>query len=156
MQLVWPAREHLPDYRRALERGWSPDNLRPEAAQEELAHIAEDADQFLDEQVDREAKGPAIVLPDGRMVQRLPGLHKWMWDGEFCGTIGFRWQPGTPAPARRACATASTSSCRLAPVHPEDERLRDALTHEPSADLGRHEAPLRQHRGNRPREILLH
>ena len=20
-----------------------------------------------------------------------------MWDGEFCGTIGFRWQPGTPA-----------------------------------------------------------
>jgi predicted acetyltransferase len=19
-----------------------------------------------------------------------------MWDGEFCGTIGFRWQPGTP------------------------------------------------------------
>jgi predicted acetyltransferase len=20
-----------------------------------------------------------------------------MWDGEFCGSIGFRWQPGTPA-----------------------------------------------------------
>ena len=19
----------------------------------------------------------------------------WMWDGEFCGQIGFRWQPGT-------------------------------------------------------------
>lgn len=19
-----------------------------------------------------------------------------MWDGEFCGSIGFRWQPGTP------------------------------------------------------------
>jgi predicted acetyltransferase len=19
----------------------------------------------------------------------------WMWDGEFCGSIGFRWQPGT-------------------------------------------------------------
>jgi len=96
MQLVWPAREHLADYRRALERGWSPDNLRPEAAQEELAHIAEDADRFLAEQVDREAKGPAIMLPDGRSVPRLPGLHKWMWDGEFCGTIGFRWQPGTP------------------------------------------------------------
>ena len=95
MQLVWPAREHLADYRRALERGWSPDNLRPEAAQEELAHIAEDADRFLAEQVDREAKGPAIMLPDGRSVPRLPGLHKWMWDGEFCGSIGIRWEPGT-------------------------------------------------------------
>ena len=20
-----------------------------------------------------------------------------MWDGEFCGSIGFRWQPGTSA-----------------------------------------------------------
>jgi predicted acetyltransferase len=20
---------------------------------------------------------------------------QWMWDGEFCGSIGFRWQPGT-------------------------------------------------------------
>lgn len=96
MQLVWPSATYLPDYKRALERGWSPDNLRPEAAQEELADIAKDADQFLAEQVDREAKGPAIILPDGRSVQRLPGLHKWMWDGEFCGTIGFRWQPGTP------------------------------------------------------------
>ena len=95
MQLVWPAREHLPEYRRALERGWSPDNLRPEAAQEELADIAKDADQFLAEQVDREAKGPLITLPDGRSVPRLPGIHKWIWDGEFCGTIGFRWQPGT-------------------------------------------------------------
>ncbi|MGE3577786.1 MAG: GNAT family N-acetyltransferase, partial [Vicinamibacterales bacterium] len=28
-------------------------------------------------------------------VPRLPGYVMWMWDGEFCGTIGFRWQPGT-------------------------------------------------------------
>ena len=95
MQLVWPGPEHLPDYRRALERGWSPDNLRPEAAQEELARIAENTEAFLAEQVDREAKGPPIPLPDGRSVTRLPGIHRWMWDGEFCGTIGFRWQPGT-------------------------------------------------------------
>ena len=20
---------------------------------------------------------------------------RWIWDGEFCGSIGFRWQPGT-------------------------------------------------------------
>jgi predicted acetyltransferase len=96
MDLVWPAPDYLPAYKSALERGWSPDNLRPEAAGEELDRIAEDAEAFLAEQVDREAKGPAITLPDGKIVPRLPGIHKWMWDGEFCGTIGFRWQPGTP------------------------------------------------------------
>lgn len=95
MHLVWPAPSYLPDYRKALERGWSPDNLRPEAAREELDRIAEDAEQFLNEQIDREAKGPPITLPDGRTVPRLPGIHKWMWDGEFCGSIGFRWQSGT-------------------------------------------------------------
>ena len=97
MQLVWPSVEYLPSYVRALEQGWSPDNLRPEAAREELDRIALDAKRFLAEQVDREAKGPPIHLPDGSTVPRLPGYHKWMWDGEFCGSIGFRWQPGTTA-----------------------------------------------------------
>jgi predicted acetyltransferase len=95
MQLVWPASEHLASYRHALEQGWSPDNLRPEAAQEELARIDSDAQQFLAEQVDRDGTGPRIILPDGRSVPRLPGIHRWMWDGEFCGGINLRWQPGT-------------------------------------------------------------
>jgi predicted acetyltransferase len=96
VQLVWPAPAYLPDYQRALARGWSPDNLRPEAADEQLEYIAADPGRFLAEQVDREAKGPPITLPGGATVPRLPGIHKWMWDGEFCGAIGFRWQPGTP------------------------------------------------------------
>jgi predicted acetyltransferase len=29
------------------------------------------------------------------VVARLPGFRRWMWDGEFCGLIGLRWQPGT-------------------------------------------------------------
>ena len=33
-----------------------------------------------------------VLLPD---AQRLPGFSRWIWDGEFCGSIGFRWQPGT-------------------------------------------------------------
>ena len=96
MKLVWPAPDYLASYRDALARGWSPDNLRPETAQEELEHIAADPTLFLAEQVDRDAKGRAIALPGGREVPRLPGIHKWMWDGEFCGSIGFRWQPETP------------------------------------------------------------
>jgi predicted acetyltransferase len=95
MDLVWPSRVYLPHYVRALERGWSPDNLRPEASLEHLARIEEDADAFLSQQVDRDAKGPPVTLPGGAVVPRLPGFSMWMWDGEFCGSIGFRWQRGT-------------------------------------------------------------
>jgi predicted acetyltransferase len=95
MDLVWPAAQYLPGYVHALQQGWSPDNLRPQAALDDLARIAEDPDRFLSEQVDRDAKGPSITLPDGSTVPRLPGYSRWIWDGEFCGSIGFRWQPGT-------------------------------------------------------------
>jgi predicted acetyltransferase len=97
MLLVWPAAEHLPSYVDALKRGWSPDNLRPQAGREELDRISADPALFLAKLVDREAKGPPILLPDGTTVPRLPGYRRWMWDGEFCGSIGFRWQPGTTA-----------------------------------------------------------
>ena len=95
MQLVWPARDHLASYVDALERGWSPDTMRAETGHEELARIREDSTLFLAQQVDREANGPRVMLPDGSTVPRLPGFRRWMWDGVFCGVIGFRWQPGT-------------------------------------------------------------
>lgn len=95
LKLVWPAARHLPGYVQALKQGWSLDNLRPQAAAEELVRIDLNPARFLSEQVDREAKGPPVTLPDGRTVPRLPGYSLWMWDGEFCGAIGFRWQPGT-------------------------------------------------------------
>lgn len=95
MDLVWPAAEYLPGYVHALEQGWSSDNLRPQATLDELARITEGPVRFITEQVDREAKGPPVTLPDGSVVPRLPGYSQWMWDGEFCGSIGFRWQPGT-------------------------------------------------------------
>ena len=98
MKLVWPARDYLPSYVAALERGWSYDNLRGEvAAREELVRIAADPDAFLASLVDREAAGGPITMPDGSKAQRLPGYRRWMWDGEFCGSVGFRWQPGTEA-----------------------------------------------------------
>src|SRR5215208_6624800 len=98
MRLVWPAREYLSSYVAALERGWSPDNIRDQAAaDEELRRIAADRDKFIARLVDREAEGEPIALPDGTMVPRLPGYSRWMWDGEFCGSIGLRWQRGTEA-----------------------------------------------------------
>lgn len=96
MNLVRPLAEHLPSYRAALLRHWSADTVRGvEAAQEELQKIEHDPGLFLAHMVDREAAGGPVKLPDGSFVPRIPGYKYWMWDGEFCGSIGFRWQPGT-------------------------------------------------------------
>ena len=95
MQLVWPAEAYLAGFRDALARGWSPDNLRAEAAGEELIEIDADPAAYLAAQVDRTAAGRPIRMPDGRLEPRLPGFRRWMWDGEFCGLIGLRWQSGT-------------------------------------------------------------
>jgi len=96
IEIVKPALEHLPSYKAALERGWSPDNVRLMAAtREQLAAIEEDPVGFLAGLDDPEAKGGPIALPDGTTVPRLPGFRRWIWDGEAVGSIGFRWQPGT-------------------------------------------------------------
>ena len=95
MDLVWPAAPYLDGLKAALARGWSPDNLRAEAAREEIDKIEADPGRYLALQVDREARGGPITLPDGKSAPRLPSYSCWMWDGEFCGVIGLRWQPGT-------------------------------------------------------------
>lgn len=96
MELAWPSIDYLPSYAAALKLGFSPDNVRGEAAsREQLGLIGRDAAGFVRSLVDREAKGEPITLADGSTVPRLPGYQKWMWDGEFCGSIGFRWKPGT-------------------------------------------------------------
>jgi predicted acetyltransferase len=95
MKLVWPSTEYLQGYVHALEQGWSPDNTRPEARFELLERISDDPAAFLELQIDREAKGPPATLSDGSTLPRLPGYSQWMWDGEFCGSIALRWQPGT-------------------------------------------------------------
>jgi predicted acetyltransferase len=98
MQLVRPAHEHLPSYIAALERGWSADNVRGRlAALEELELIRVDADAFLEALEDREGRGLPVKLPDGSLVPRLPGFRRWLWDGEFAGSVGMRWQAGTAA-----------------------------------------------------------
>jgi len=96
MQLVWPAPRYLAGYVDALKRGWEVDHLRgPTSTRDQLQTIAAGAGAFLDHEVDRQGKGPPIELPDGTIIKRLPGFTCWLWDGEFCGRINLRWQPGT-------------------------------------------------------------
>jgi len=138
MRLVWPDALYLPAYVAALESGWSADNVRgASAAAEGLARIRADAAAFLAAQVDREAKGDPVRLPDGSLARRIPGFRMWMWDGDFCGAIGFRWQPRTEAlpphclghigyavvPAKRRRGYATQALAQMLP-HARAERLR--------------------------------
>jgi predicted acetyltransferase len=96
VELVKPAIELLPRYVAALATGWSPDNVRKHvAAKEQLDAIGNDAKAFVDGLDDPTAAGGPIPLPDGSYIPRLPGISRWIWDGDFCGAIGFRWQNGT-------------------------------------------------------------
>jgi predicted acetyltransferase len=96
LKLLVPAIPELDSYADALRRGgFFPDNIRREvSAQEELAKIAADPAAFVASLDDREGKAGPITLPDGSTVKRLPGYRRWMWEDGFCGSIGFRWQPG--------------------------------------------------------------
>lgn len=96
LELRRPSLDALPQYANALERGWSPDNIHGrKTALAQLVRIGEDPAGFVASQDDPEGRGPPIELPDGSQVPRLPGYYRWIWDGEFCGTVGFRWAPGT-------------------------------------------------------------
>jgi predicted acetyltransferase len=98
LHLVRPSLPFLAGYVAALERGWSADSARADiVSKEELALIAADRDHFLSTQANREPQGETVTLPDGSKVARLPGYRRWLWDGEFCGLINLRWQPGTQA-----------------------------------------------------------
>lgn len=96
MKLVTPSREHLDSYVDALRRGWSP-STEHDVSAAVLAEIEEDADAFLAGADDRDPQGRTVTLPDGSVVARIPGFARWMWDGEFAGSINARWQDGTVA-----------------------------------------------------------
>jgi len=90
-ELIVPAPHALAGYEAALRQGWSANTTR-DVSGEELARLTADPAAFLDSM--RNPTAP-ITLPDGTQVPRLPGCIRWMWDGEFCGAINFRHQPGS-------------------------------------------------------------
>lgn len=100
-RLIVPTAAQLPAYVDALQRGWSPDNIRGAvAAQEALQRIATDPVGFLAVVDDPEGKGPPVTLVDGSQRPRLPGLVRWIWDADddsFAGSINLRWMKGHAA-----------------------------------------------------------
>lgn len=95
LTLVKPDAAYLPDYFAALQDGWSPSEMRPALATEQLEKIMQDPRGFIRSLDDPALVGTPFPLPDGSTVPRLPGFWRWLWDGEFCGAIQLRWQPGT-------------------------------------------------------------
>jgi predicted acetyltransferase len=98
IELKTPTLELLPQYVDALKRDWTPDHLGGRAvAEEQLAAIAQDAAGFVTRQTNLAPHGDPVTLPDGSQAARIPGRQFWIWDGEFCGRLSIRWQPGTAA-----------------------------------------------------------
>jgi predicted acetyltransferase len=95
MELVVPGADNLESYKVALNRGWSPNNLR-DVSTEELQRAEQEPQLIFDLANNPTGSGPLVELADGSLVRRIPSIPRWMWDGEFSGTIGLRWQPSTP------------------------------------------------------------
>jgi predicted acetyltransferase len=91
--LAKPQAAMLESYSDALRRGWSPSNAR-DVSGEQLAAIAADPVAFLGCLT---APTAMYASPDGGAATQLASLVCWMWDGEFCGVISLRYQPGTSA-----------------------------------------------------------
>jgi predicted acetyltransferase len=128
-----PTLQRLPAYVDALRRRWSPNTMRPEAADEQLAQIEQDAAAFVDALTDLDARAGPVTLPDGSKVDRLPGRSLWVWDvadDAFCGAINLRWQRGTAelpphvlghlgysiVPWRQRCGHATAALRALLPI----------------------------------------
>ena len=89
--LVAPSRAWIDAYEAALMRGWSA-NAERDTSAEQLAELRADRDAFIGEMLQPRH---LLRLGDGRVVPKLPGFVRWIVDGEFCGSINFRYAPGT-------------------------------------------------------------
>ncbi len=95
MELIVPARPYLDGYLAALRREWSPTTTNPDFWRGELERVESDPDTALAQFAQVDPGGRTVTQPDGSEVPRIPGVTRWMWDGEFCGATNLRWLPGT-------------------------------------------------------------
>lgn len=97
MLLIKPDLAHLTGYLDCLKRGWNPNSFQQSDGplEQEINEIKTDPISFLKSTFDITGHGKPIPMNDGTLVERLPSFSKWLWDGEFCGRIQFRWQTKT-------------------------------------------------------------
>lgn len=97
MDLVEPAHDYLDSYLDSMARGWSSESSTEnvDAAAAERAEILADPDDYIDEMRHPTRRGRPVRLASGIEMPRLPSVRRWMWDGEYCGAISVRYQPGS-------------------------------------------------------------
>jgi predicted acetyltransferase len=93
VEIVVPGVEHVASYLRALESGWTFDAFFTGGV-ENAFYLARNAPDLLVQTLNGSASR-TVTLPSGDPVPRLPSVMRWMWDGEFAGSINVRWQNGT-------------------------------------------------------------
>lgn len=93
MELVVPTVEHVSSYLTALECGWTFDAFFT-GGEENALFLAQTSPQLLVDTVNGNASS-SVTLPSGDPVPRLPSIMRWIWDGEFVGSVNVRWQTGT-------------------------------------------------------------
>ena len=97
MKLVKPSIEYLDSYLECLKRGIDPIRYRESETPltNEIEEISNDVTKFFKQTFNITGGGEPIKQDDGTFVERLPSITWWIWDGEFCGRIQFRWQHNT-------------------------------------------------------------
>lgn len=91
LRLLPPDLDGIAGYVAALEKGWSPDTTR-DVSGEQLALYRQDPAALIHELTRQDG---TIKTATGDIVPRLPSRTFWLDDGEFCGSINLRFQPGT-------------------------------------------------------------
>jgi len=92
MELVAPNVEQLPGYVDAVRRGFMSYRVLFGSTENLLEMADENPQGVIDVLRDRSTNG-LLYHSDGTTSPRIPALFRWMWDGEFAGTIDLRWQP---------------------------------------------------------------
>ena len=82
--ILRPSLDALPSFGAALRRGWWYDQRYPNDASHVLLQIDDAPNEYI------------ARFDDNRPLEGLHTATRWMWDGEFCGWIDLRFQPGTP------------------------------------------------------------
>jgi predicted acetyltransferase len=90
LRLVPPSLDGISGYAAALEVGWSPDTMRDVSA-EQLALYRAGPAALIDELTRQDG----MIKTASGEHPRLPNRVLWLDDGDFCGSINLRFQPGT-------------------------------------------------------------
>lgn len=87
----------LPMYLAALKRGWTPESDDDMAiARQLITDVESDPETHLAWLWNPTGQGAPVTLSDGSVVPRLAHVRFWIFDdGEYCGEVNLRWQPGT-------------------------------------------------------------